>query len=73
MILLIRLIIDWMQEESVIINFVISNFISFKKDTNNKIYSIYVYMYLEKKNLIKYFINNEALFTSKNIDQIKYS
>lgn len=30
-------------------------------------------MYLEKKNLIKYFINNEALFTSKNIDQIKYS
>lgn len=61
-----------MQEESVIINFVISNFISFKKDTNNKIY-IYVYMYLEKKNLIKYFINNEALFTSKNIDQIKYS
>lgn len=29
-------------------------------------------MYLEK-NLIKYFINNEALFTFKNIDQIKYS
>lgn len=55
MILLIQPITDgcWIARRVIII--------SFKKDVNNEIYSI-----SKKKNLIKYFINNEAIFAFKS-------